>query len=79
MKSTEKSSAYRAWKTAVNERIEFIADVLKIPSSEVKMAKKSDADLGDFIRRYKQSFDWVICGDPSGMISWARTRARTRL
>ncbi len=62
---------------AIHERVEFIADTLKIPSPEVEKAKQSDDDLTDFIRRYKQSFDWVICGDPSGMISWARTRVRT--
>jgi hypothetical protein len=65
------------WK-AIHERVEFIADTLKIPSSEVEKAKQSEADMRDFIRRYKQSFDWVIDGDPSSMISWARTRARHR-
>jgi len=64
---------------ALYERVEFIADTLKIPSSEVEKAKQSEADLTDFVRRYKQSFDWVIDGDPSSMISWARTRVRNRL
>ena len=76
--SADKSDSMEIdWK-AIYERVEFIADTLRIPHSEVEKARQSDGDLTDFIRRYKQSFDWVIDGDPSSMISWLRRWPRPR-
>jgi hypothetical protein len=54
--------------TAIYVRCEFIADTLRLPYSEVEKAKASEGELIDFVRRYKQCFDWVIEGDVSAIV-----------
>ncbi len=54
--------------TAIYARVEVIADTLRLPYSEVEKAKVSEAELTLFVQRYKQSHDWVIEGDVSGMV-----------
>ncbi len=54
--------------TAIYARAEFIADTLRLPYSEVEKAKVSEDELINFVRRYKQSHDWVFEGDVRSMI-----------
>jgi len=54
--------------TAIYARVEFIADTLRLPYSEVEKAKVSEDELINFTRRYKQSHDWVFEGDVRSMI-----------
>jgi hypothetical protein len=59
---------------AVRSRLELIAGALDVPSAEVEAALKSDGALIDFVRRYRQSLDWVFCGDLVPMIRARATR-----
>jgi hypothetical protein len=58
---------------AVLARLEFIADTLELPYSEVTTAAASEEALVEFADRHNQSLEWILLGNLAVMISELRS------
>jgi hypothetical protein len=61
-------SKQRADWNAILARLEFIADTLSLPYSEVEIAAANEEALIEFAERHNQSLDWIIRGNLGVMI-----------
>jgi hypothetical protein len=56
-------------KLEVIKRLTEIGKVLRIPDAEILLASANFSELVAFSRRYNQSLNWIVFGNPDEMIA----------